>query len=174
RRQLDCTCHGPVSPGGSKEIVGPREVSMSAQIDLKQLAVRRESAESHAIRPRRSRWLSRYVLPVAVLLGFAAVLLWAARDSLLPPKPVTVVPVLTSRAEMQQEGTPLFQAAGWVEPRPTPTVVSALAEGVVEELLVVEGQEVKAGEPVARLIEIDAKLALDAAEATVLLRQADL
>src|SRR5262249_57407742 len=135
-------------------------------------AVRREPAQARSGRP--SHWLSRYLLPAAAVLAFAAVLLWAMRDSLLPSKSVTIVPVITARAEIQQEGAPLFQAAGWVEPRPTPTVVSALAEGVVEELLVVEGQEVKAGEPVAKLIEIDAKLALDAAEATVLLRQADL
>jgi RND family efflux transporter MFP subunit len=147
---------------------------MSNQVDLRQLAVRRDSAQYGTDRRRRSHWLSRYVLPAAALLAFAAVLLWAVRDSLLPSKPVMVVPVLTSRAEIQQEGAPLFQAAGWVEPRPTPTVVSALAEGVIEELLVVEGQEVKAGEPVAKLIQIDAKLARDAAEATVRLRQAEL
>jgi RND family efflux transporter MFP subunit len=68
----------------------------------------------------------------------------------------------------------LFQSAGWVEARPTPVVVSALAEGVVEELLVVEGQEVKAGQTVARLIDADARLALAAAVADAKLRQAEL
>ena len=100
-----------------------------------------------------------------VLLGFVAVLGWAARHSLLPSRPVTVVPVLTSRAELQQAGTPLFQAAGWVEPRPTPTLVTALAEGFIDELLVVEGQEVEKGETViARLNDRDARLALDRAK----------
>src|SRR5439155_1954988 len=107
-----------------------------------------------------------------VLLGFAGVVGWAARDSLIPARPVTVVPVHTTRAEVQQEGTPLFQAAGWVEPRPTPTLVSALAEGVVDKLLVVEGQEVRAGEVVAVLIDVEARLGLREAEAQVRLRQA--
>src|SRR5262249_37142620 len=62
----------------------------------------------------------------------------------------------------------------WVEPRPTPVLVTALAEGVVQRLLVVEGQEVKAGEPVARLIDADARLALQAAEADLQLREAEL
>ena len=144
---------------------------MSAQVDVRQLAVHREPQPAAR---RRSHLVSRYVLPGALLLGFVCVLGWAARASLLPSHPVTVVPVLTSRSEAGMEGAPLFQAAGWIEPRPTPSYVTALAEGVVEQLLVVEGQEVKPGEPVARLIEADAKLAREAAEAAVRLRQAEL
>jgi HlyD family secretion protein len=136
---------------------------MSATVDLRQLAVEREQP---AVGPRPSRHLlSRYVLPGVVLLGFAGVLAWAARDSFLPARPVTVVPVIATRAVAQEEGAPLFVAAGWIEPRPTPILVTALAEGVVEQLLVVEGQEVKAGEPVAKLVEADARLALAAADA---------
>src|SRR5262249_55525296 len=124
---------------------------MNPNVDLRQLAVRRERPPAAGLaRPRHL--LSRYVLPAAVLLGFTALAGWSARDSLLPARPVTVVPVLTTRAEVRQEGTPLFQSAGWIEPRPTPTLVTALTEGVVEQLLVVEGQEVQAGEPVARLL----------------------
>src|SRR5882724_5018944 len=109
---------------------------MSANVDLRQLAVRRDGPAIPAP-PRRPRHLlSRYLLPGAVLVGFLAVAGWAARDSLLPSRPVTVVPVLTTRAEIRQGGTPLFQAAGWVEPRPTPVLVTALAEGVIDKLLV--------------------------------------
>ena len=100
--------------------------------------------------------------------------IWATGASLLPAKDVTIVPVLVSRAEVQNEGTPLFQAAGWVEPRPTPTLVSAQAEGVIEKLLVVEGQEVVADQPVAQLIDTDARMAVSKAEAEVQLREADL
>src|SRR5262249_60892163 len=98
-----------------------------------------------------------------------------ARDARPRPRPPTVVPVPTPGAGARRgAGTPLFQAAGWVEPRPTPLLVTALAEGVVEQLLVVEGQAVKAGEPVARLVDADARLALDAALADVPLREAEL
>ena len=44
-----------------------------------------------------------------------------ADDPVLEPG-VKVVPVHVSRAEVQQAGTPLFKAAGWVEPRPTSTI----------------------------------------------------
>src|SRR5215468_420037 len=98
---------------------------MSASVDLRQLAVRRDGGAPVRPARRRGHLVARY---------------------LLPAKPVTVVPVLTSRAELRQEGTPLFQSAGWIEPRPTPILITALYEGVVEKLLVVEGQEVKAGE----------------------------
>jgi HlyD family secretion protein len=139
-------------------------------VDLSQLAVRRDEP----VAPRQSRSLmARYLLPGVVLLGFAGLVGWAARDSLLPARPVTVVPVVATRAVVQQGGAPLFVAAGWIEPRPTPVLAPALAEGVVEELLVVEGQEVKAGEPVARLVAADAKLALVAAEADHRQREAE-
>src|SRR5947207_8947287 len=146
---------------------------MNPNVDLRQLAVRRDEPISPAAR-RPRRWLTRVVLPAAVLLGFAAVTAWAARDSLLPSRAVTVVPVLATRGEVSHEGEPLFQSAGWVEPRPTPVLVPALAEGVVDKLLVVEGQEVRAGETVATLIDADAKLALKAADADLRLRRAEL
>ncbi len=87
--------------------------------------------------------------------------------ALLPPRDVWVVPVLASQSAVQSEGTPLFQAAGWIEPRPTPIRVAALAPGVVERLLVVEDQQVKAGEPVAELVKQDAQLAYDRAAANL-------
>jgi len=147
---------------------------MNPNVDLRQLAVRRDEPPAAPVARRPRRWLTRVVLPAAALLGFAAVTAWAARDSLLPSRPVTVVPVLATRGEVSREGEPLFQSAGWVEPRPTPVLVPALAEGVVDKLLVVEGQEVKAGETVATLIDADAKLALKAAEADLRLRRAEL
>ncbi len=147
---------------------------MNPNVDLRQLAVRREGPATPPAARRPRRWLSRVVLPAGVLLGFVAVIAWAARDSLLPSRSVTVVPVLTTRGEVSREGEPLFQSAGWVEPRPTSITVPALAEGVVEALLVVEGQEVQAGETVARLIDAEVKLAVNAAQADLLLRQAEL
>ena len=127
-------------------------------LDLRQLAVKRDAPPATV--HRRRPWISRYALPAVVLAAFLAVLAWAARDQLVTSKPVTVVPVLATRAAVQQEGRALFTAAGWVEPRPTEVRVPALSEGVVEKLLVVEDQEVKAGQPLAMLIRRDAELAL--------------
>lgn len=149
------------------------EFTMSTQLDLRQLAVDRSSPET-STRRRRPPIVSRYVLPGSVLFGFVALIAWAARDQFLPSRTVTVVPVVVSRAEVQQSGTPLFQAAGWIEPRPTTVRVPALAAGTVTELSVVEGQSVEAGETIARLVDLDARLELEQAQAELALRQTTL
>lgn len=141
-------------------------------VDLSQLAIDRSRVQG----PRRAHrsLITRYVLPVALLLGFVGLIGWAGRDYIFPPKTVTVVPVFSTTAEVRQEGATLFQAAGWIEPRPTPIRVAALAPGVVEKLLVVEDQEVKKGDPIAEFVKDDAKLALDRALADLALRDAEL
>ncbi|MHB8861469.1 MAG: efflux RND transporter periplasmic adaptor subunit [Pirellulaceae bacterium] len=146
---------------------------MNQQLDLRQLAIDRSQTTAHA-QPRKRRIFSRYGAPATVLLGFLAMLGWAARERFISAREVTVVPVVVTRAEGEQAGTPLFQAAGWVEPRPTRSLVPALADGVVQELLVVEGQEVHAGDAVARLIDRDARLAFDQAKADLRLQQSQL
>jgi len=145
---------------------------MATQVDLRQLAVERTPASISSL-PRSRAWWSRWGLPAAIVCAFAAIVGWTARDFLLPAKPVTVVPVFLAKAELQQAGTPLFQAAGWIEPRPTAVMATALVEGVVSELLVVEGQDVTADQPMARLVDADAKLAVRDAEATLKLREAE-
>ena len=146
---------------------------MSASVDLSQLARTRPDRAATAAPLGRRSFVSRYVVSGAILLGFVALLAWGARDQLLPRKQVTVVPVVTTRGELRQEGAELFQAAGWIEPRPTPMLVTALTEGVVEKLFVVEGQSVAAGEQIAKLFDADAKLYLRNAEAEFALRQAE-
>src|SRR5207342_1979562 len=118
----------------------------------KQLAIVREHA-SPTKRLGRRQVVSRFVIPGVLVMGFAALLVWTLRNSIWPPHPVSVVPVFATQSSAQSEGTPLFQAAGWIEPRPTAIRVAALAPGVVERLLVVEDQAVKAGEPIAELVK---------------------
>lgn len=144
---------------------------MNSDVDLSQLAIDRGGGTT---KPPRRHLLTRYVLPGVVFLGAMGVVGWASQDVLFPPRSVTVIPVATTRSEVQREGTPLFKAAGWVEPRPTPVRIAALAAGVVEQLLVVEDQPVKAGEPIAELIKDDAALACQQAEADLSLREAEL
>ncbi len=146
---------------------------MSTTVDLRELAIDRNGPEKTQLRARR-HWGTRYALPFVLIAGFLALVAWASRDLMFPPKGVTVMPVITSTAEVQREGTPLFKAAGWIEPRPTPVRVAALAPGVVEKLLVVEDQPVKAGEPVAELIKDDARLSYQRASADLKLREAEL
>lgn len=145
---------------------------MATRVDLRQLAVDREGPATSTV-VRKGRSLTRFGIPLVVITGFAAVVGWSARERFLPTRPVTVVPVVLTQAEVRQAGTPLFQAAGWIEPRPSAVVVSALVEGVIDKLLVVEGQSVEAGQPIAKLIDADARLAVADSEAAVQLREAE-
>jgi RND family efflux transporter MFP subunit len=104
-----------------------------------------------------------------LLGGAAALLLAVSWDSLGSALPVQVAPVVGKRVE-GSTGEATVQAAGWLEPFPYPTYVPALVPGVVEEVLVLEGDRVEAGQVVARLIDDDAKLA--AAEAAAELEEA--
>jgi len=146
---------------------------MNTKVDLQELAIDRSGTSQPQVQIRRHVF-TRYMLPIALLLGFLALLAGASRDVVVPPRPVTVVPVYSTTVEVRQEGAPLFKAAGWIEPRPTPVRVAALAPGVVEQLLVVEDQPVKAGEPIAELVKADALLARDRALADLELREAEL
>lgn len=146
---------------------------MDNDLDLSELAIDR--GDAHQISTRRRRHLAtRYGLPSLLLVGLASLLLWASRDLIFPPKPVRVVPVYSTTAEVQLRGAELFMAAGWIEPRPTPIRVAALAPGVVDRLLVVEDQAVVAGEPIAELVKDDAKLAYEGALAAYALTEAEL
>ena len=108
------------------------------------------------------------------MLGFVALVAWSSRDIVFPPRPVQVIPVLATQTTARAEGTPLFNAAGWIEPRPTAIRVAALAPGVVEELLVVEDQAVKVGQPIAELIKDDARLVYERSIADRQLAEAEL
>lgn len=126
--------------------------------------------------PRR-RWKSRVLLPLAVTGAALALLGYASRDSLLPATEVRVVPVVVRTAITDAGGGGgefTIQAPGWVEPDPFPVAVTSLADGVVEEVLVLEGQPVKKGDVVARLIADDARIALAQAEAAMRQREGDL
>ncbi len=122
--------------------------------------------------PRR-RWKTRVLLPGAVFAATAGTLLLATGRALWPATPVRVVPVVV-KAGVQSAGKVIVQAPGWVEADPFAVSVSALADGVVAEVLVLEGQVVTAGEVVARLIDTDAQLALARAEAALNEAQAGL
>ncbi|TWT57289.1 Multidrug resistance protein MdtA precursor [Thalassoglobus neptunius] len=146
---------------------------MSSAVDLRELAIDRGPPPKRSIRARRNM-LTRYVFPIGLIFGFVALVFWASRDWIFPPRAVTVMPVLTMSSEVQQEGTPLFKAAGWIEPRPTPVRVAALAPGVVDRLLVVEDQLVQKGDVIAELVKDDSQLEYERSLADFQLREAEL
>ncbi len=121
-----------------------------------------------AVAKRRATWL----LPAAILTGFAILFLLLFRDRLIPAQDVRVTParaieqqgqIHTSTAPAAGTGRMLFQASGWVEPDPLPIKATALTDGVVDVVHVLEGELVEKDQPLAKLIEIDARLARDAA-----------
>ncbi len=141
-------------------------------VDISQLAIDRSSEDS-GVRNRRN-WLTRYLIPLSIMTGFTMLIVWAAWDQLVPPRDVKVIPVIATQSNELSEGTLLFNASGWIEPRPTAIRVAALAAGVVEQLLVVEDQKVEKGEPVAELIKEDAELAYKRSVADRQLAEAEL
>jgi HlyD family secretion protein len=131
------------------------------------------AARGQAVPRPQPRWKSRVLLPAALLLTTAALIAYAARDALRPAKGVRVVPVVVRAVQDTGAGggSATVQAPGWVEPDPYPLAVPALSDGVVKEVLILEGQPVEAGQVVVRLIDDDAKLMLARAEADVHMRE---
>jgi len=138
--------------------------SNAPSADLTVLAGRGSaSSAAAAIPPPRTRWASRVLLPAVLLIGVGGLLAASGWDGLMPAHRVRVIPAVAKVTNVSA-GECIVQAPGWVEPDPYPQSVTALADGVVREVLVLEGQTVTAGQVVARLIDDDARLTLGHAE----------
>ena len=133
----------------------------------------------------RSAKLVTWWLPVTIFLGFVLLFALLFRDRLVPARDVRVVAATAIAAETTT--TPggaampadtagsrlLFQASGWLEPDPLPVRATALAAGVVAEVHVLEGELVEAGQPLATLIDEDARLTRDAMAADLAMKEAE-
>jgi len=130
--------------------------------------------------------LGRIPPSTAVAAGVAAILagvvFWTAGDSFIPATPVRVAPVVfeVSTAETQEDTgerrptSQAIQAPGWLEAAPYYTAATALTDGVVAEVLVLEGQTVEKGQPLAHLVPDDAHIALASSKAELASAQAEL
>jgi HlyD family secretion protein len=144
-----------------------------------------------SIPPPTRRWKTRVLVPVLVLGSALGLVVYAARGVLVPALDVRVVPVVVKAAAMStgdpSAGTPvasgsgqggagaiLVQAPGWIEPDPFAVGIPALAEGVVKEVLILEGDRVESGQVVARLMDEELRIAERVRRATVAEREADL
>lgn len=119
-------------------------------------------------------WKTRVVLPIVILATLAGLLFTAGYDSFAPATAVAVAPVVQTSGASAQPGAAVVQAAGWIEPDPFVINVSALADGIVEEVLVLESETVEKGQVLVRLVGDDARLELDQAEQQWRLAQAEL
>jgi len=121
--------------------------------------------------PARRPW-RRIVLPLAIVATTGWLLLDSGWSSWRPRPLVRAMPVALRTIEVAESATAdtppdevVVQAPGWVEAAPDATYVSALTGGVVSEILVLEGDRVATGQPVARLIDDDARIAVERARA---------
>jgi len=119
------------------------------------------------------RWKTRVLLPVLLVGAIAMLMIYSAWNVIAPAEDVRVVPVM-ARQDLGPRSSATVQAPGWLEPDPFPIAVPALADGVVEEVLVLEGEPVEAGQVVAKLVTKDAELSLARAAAQVVQREAEL
>src|SRR5688572_17944019 len=146
-----------------------RDLRTLSRVDRGDAAV--EASASARIPRPPLKWKSHVWLPAGILLGGLLLLSHVLGDAFSSAAEVRVVPVVV-KTTAETGGAVTVQAPGWVEAAPYPISVPALADGTVKEVLVLEGQPVKAGDVVARLVDDDAKLALSRAEAELKQRQA--
>ncbi|MES2476580.1 MAG: HlyD family efflux transporter periplasmic adaptor subunit [Verrucomicrobiota bacterium] len=127
---------------------------------------------SDAPTPRRRT--PAWLLPLAIGAAFLLLFFALFRDRLLPARSVHVAVVLATpmavgtplpdAAMKPGTGTMLFQASGWIEPDPLPVRASALIDGVVASVEVLEGESVRKDQLLATLVDDDAELALKTAQ----------
>jgi HlyD family secretion protein len=153
--------------------------------DLRTLVREMDSpARAPSVPPPKFAWKTRVLIPGAILVVLLLLVGYTAKDALWPARGVKVVPVVVKAGTSTGVGgtstspssssSSTVQAPGWVEADPYPIAVSALTDGILKEVLALEGQVVKSGDVVARMVDDDAKLALARAEADLAEKQARL
>lgn len=138
---------------------------------------------------RGGTWLgirTHWVVLLGVIVVLATFTLVPALEAIKPLRLVQVRAVLPARTKLPQpdakatsitfstQVTKSVQAPGWLEPDPYRVAVTALADGVVSKIHVLEGQSVIAGQLVAELVPEDARFALQQAQARLASDKAEL
>ncbi|MAC74974.1 MAG: hypothetical protein CMJ22_05235, partial [Phycisphaerae bacterium] len=136
--------------------------------------IRPDAADRIPQPPRR--FMARIAIPVAILLATAGLLAFVGWDAVRPRTGVRATAVAIRSIEagpsaVARENEVLVQAPGWIEADPFSVYVPALTEGIVSEILVLEGDRVEQGQAVARLVPDDAEIAHRRTKAVVEQRQ---
>lgn len=147
------------------------------------------TAQPGLMSPPARHWKTRYFLPLVLLTSTVGLLTYAARATFRSEIDVWVVPVVakpmaasdaassasaSGALQADNPSTVIAQAPGWIEADPYPITLPALAEGVIKEVLIVEGQRVEAGQLVVKMVDEDARLAVNAAAAELEATEAEL
>jgi len=106
------------------------------------------------------------------LCGFLALFGITLHREILPSPVVHAAPVVVKNVQGAVAGAVTVQAAGWLEADPYKSYVTALTDGIVREVLVLEGERVQKDQIVARLVDEDARLAMERLSAQVREREA--
>jgi len=121
----------------------------------------------------KKRFMTRLGIPIFVIATVVAILLFASWESIRASTKVDAVTVVMRNVETDDpqnssasQGS-VIQAPGWVEAEPYSIYAGALTDGIVEEVLVLEGDTVTKGQAIAKLIDEDNELALKTALAKV-------
>ena len=120
---------------------------------------------------RVGAWSPHIVIPLLIGAAIVALVVASAWHALRPTTPVVVRPVLADRVVTQPVASQptvsavTVQAPGWLEADPYSIACTALADGVVEQIHVLEGEPIEEGQIVATLVKDDAVLALGRAQA---------
>ncbi|MGJ8635391.1 MAG: efflux RND transporter periplasmic adaptor subunit [Phycisphaerales bacterium] len=141
-----------------------------------------QNSPHSATLPKRA--LMPVLIPLAVLCSTAALIAWSAWPVLRPSRTIefTQAVFVQSDRDLNQQrldenakstelairSTRTVQAAGWLEAEPFYTAATALADGVVAEMLVLEGDFVEEGQVLARLVDDDSKLRVARSRAELL------
>lgn len=150
--------------------------SKESSVNTETKSARMQSGKADRI----DQWLR--LLPFALLACFVLIVALLFGERLLPANPVKVSSVVVQRSETATtenakptpasdptehafEAEVLFQASGWLEADPYPERAVALVDGVVAQVDVLEGEAVKAGQRIARLIDEDQRLLRNEAQA---------
>lgn len=135
------------------------------------------SSTHTATAPKRA--LMPVLIPIAVLCSTVGLVAWSAWPVLRPMRTVEIAQAVfvqsdtslsqeTNTTDRANSSTRTVQAAGWLEAEPFYIAATALADGVVEEMLVLEGDFVEEGEVLARLVDDDSKLRVARSQAELL------
>lgn len=132
------------------------------------------------------------LLPLLLVAAFILLTWLLFGDRFESGREVELVKVVTARAQdnsdvptggsatmrpaeaMSFEGPTLFQASGWVEPDPLIIRATTLYGGVVQAVHVLEGERVRKGQLLATMVDEDARLNLQTAEAQLIESEATL
>ncbi len=135
---------------------------------------------NHSIPQPKRNVITRLGIPVLIVVVTISVLAVSSYQSFRPSTPVESVTVVVKSIEsdvtdeISNQGTSIIQAPGWVEAEPYAFYASALTQGIIEKILVLEGDRVTKGQPVATLIADDNQLSLNAALAELQFKEAQL